>query len=191
MASQDSVIKAIMLLQVANPRNGPQTEELTAATVQLWVMLLGSVPDLSLEAAVVAHLTGPKAHMWPQPGNLIALIPSQRAAPDDAEDAWEELLRTVRGVAMLILYPNQGERYTHAALRLSGGFERCKAQLAWLDSKGGPRTLVQMNDRGIDFARSDFLRSYRARMGQAAQRATDRKVLALVRPSAPQIGGDS
>ena len=159
------------------------------ATVQLWEMLLGDLPDRSLEAATVAHLRSPNAHFFPIPGNLLALIPSQRAAPDDAEEAWEELARSVRGVAMLVLYPNQDERYNHGCLNLQGGSDRCKAQLAWLDSKGGPRTLIGLDARGLDFARSDFLRSYRARLAIAAQRIEDRKVLALVSPGAPQIDG--
>ena len=190
MPSMKAVMQAIVTLQLGNPKSGPQGEEATAATAQLWTVLFGDLPDATLGAAVIAHLRSPKAHFFPQPGNLLALIPSQRGAVDDAEEAWTELAGKVQGVAMLVLYPNQDERYHHGVLRLQGNGDRCKAQLAWLDSRGGPRSLIQMDQRGLDFARSDFLRSYRSRMGTAAQRIEDRKVLALV-SAQPRIGGDS
>lgn len=177
---------SLTLLLAAGLGRGPNDAAQIRTTAMMWEVCMPDVSDRSLHLACVAFLRDTdKAPFWPDPGRIMSYMPSQRKAEDDSEAAWAELIRAVRGVAMLIMYPNQmdNERYSHKDLRLSGSTSRVDAQLGWLDSKGGPRTLVQMEQRGIDFARSDFLKSYRARMGTAAQRIEDRKVLALVSTS--------
>jgi hypothetical protein len=95
MASKETMVKAMTLLQMSGVKGGPDGPEQIKLVLSTWERAFGEIPDSAMERAIDGFLMDPKVcQWWPQPGILIQHLPGFAAEDvDDADEAWGELMR--------------------------------------------------------------------------------------------------
>ena len=157
----------------------------------MWSALLADVSDVHLAAALASYLRDPKVCQWyPQPGQIIARVPgASEANGDDAEIAWGECLKAVRQAAMVVLYPNPGQRFDIRKL-IRGDRSRQDAVSAALDAIDGPLAIINAEHGGkfdpMVAMRAAFCRAYRSERKRLRLVVENAKIISMA-DRAPQL----
>jgi len=153
--------------------------------ITIWHSLLRDIDDGQLAAATAAYLRDPKVCQWyPQPGQIIARVPGERAAAvDDADVAWGECLAWTRRNAIVVLYGSAG-RPGEPPPWAADELPRSKALARAMDSIGGPKAILNLGDRTLSTdteaaLRASFRNAYRAMRQQQIAAREDGNVTRL------------